>query len=97
MGLEHRFGLINLSTLANGNSIKLMVMVLSTTPMEMFMRAIGKMIKQMERGNTHMITEQLMMESGKKIVSMVKELKLGLMELGMRGSTMKVRSMVKVA
>ena len=84
MGLELRFGLINLSTLVNGNSIKLMVMVHSTTPMEMFMRAIGKMIKQMERGNTHMITEQLMMENGKTTKEKVKEKSITYLGINMK-------------
>lgn len=50
---EHKFGLMELNTKADGGTIKQTDMVNSTMLMEMYMKVSGKMIRPMEREYTN--------------------------------------------
>lgn len=63
--------------------------------MEMSMKASGKMIKHMEQGTINMLMELLTRVNGRMISNMEKELRRGLTVQGMKGATLRGRSMGK--
>ena len=95
MDMENKNGLMAQSMKAIGKMIKPMALENYFMQTEIFMRENGQKIKLTGREHTRMLMVQDIMVSGKKINSMVEELRHGLMELAMRESTLKEKSMEK--
>jgi hypothetical protein len=64
MDKDNRYGLMEPNMKVNGETTKLMAKESSGMPMEMFMKAIGRMIKPMVMGCTFILMELDMKETG---------------------------------
>lgn len=85
-----------LATKAIGARIKLMERENSGMLTAIFMKAIGRMTKQMATVCMFMLTEQDMRATGRTIFKMEVELRLGQMAANTKESTKKVKSMARV-
>lgn len=90
MAQAFRYGLMELSTKENGNSIKLTVKGNSGMQMVMFMKVTGKMIRPMDTECTFTLTEPDMKDNGKMISKTDKELSLGQMAANTKEAIKKV-------
>ena len=96
MGMEYRFGLMDLSMRVNGNIIKLMELENLLIQMEIFMKENGKMINPMEKENIYIKMELIMMENGLKNNNMDLEQNIGMNKLNILVISNMEKSMVKV-
>ena len=78
---------------ANGPRTEQTAKVNSGMLMEIFMKATGRTIKQMDMGCTNMLTVQSTLVNGRMTCNMDEDKKLGLMAPSMKVSIMKVKSM----
>ena len=81
---------------ANGPRIEQTAKVNSGMLMEIFMKATGRTIKQMDMGCTNMLTVQSTSVNGRMTCNMDEDKRLGLMAPSMKVSIMKVKSMGRV-
>ena len=81
---------------ANGPRTEQTAKVNSGMLMEIFMKATGRTIKQMDMGCTNMLTVQSTLVNGRMTCNMDEDKKLGLMAPSMKVSIMKVKSMGRV-
>lgn len=78
--LVSRFGLMDQNMLVNGRITKPMVRELSITPMVIFMKVNGSMIRLVAKEPIHIKTELNMSDNGKTINKMVMEFNNGSMD-----------------
>jgi len=81
------------NTKENGERVKLMDVVNSSTQKEAFMRANGRMDRKMGRVSIYMSMVISMMENGRIICPMDRGSRAGLIGTGMKAATNKVWSM----
>ena len=81
---------------ANGPRTEQTAKVNSGMLTEIFMKATGRTIKQMDMGCTNMLTVQSTLVNGRMTCNMDEDKKLGLMAPSMKVSIMKVKSMGRV-
>jgi hypothetical protein len=93
MDMDNKSGLMGRSMMASGRMIRLTVMENLYTQMVTSTMDNGKMTRHMEWVITNMQTVQPIMESGKMINNMGMVQRLGQMEPGMRGATLRARNM----
>ena len=81
---------------ANGPRTEQTAKVNSGMLTEIFMKATGRTIKQMDMGCTNMLTVQSTSVNGRMTCNMDEDKRLGLMAPSMKVSIMKVKSMGRV-
>ena len=81
---------------ANGPSTEQMAKVSSGTLTEIFMKATGRTIRQMDMGCTNMLTVQSTLVNGRMTCNMDEDKRLGPMVPSMKDNIMKVKSMERV-
>lgn len=81
---------------ANGPRTEQTAKVNSGMLTEIFMKATGRTIKQMDMGCTNMLTVQSTLVNGRMTCNMDEDKRLGLMAPSMKVSIMKVKSMGRV-
>lgn len=95
-GMEFRSGPMVLDTTGNGNLVRLLVKANLLMLTEIFMRANGRMIRQVDTGLICIITGPNIKENGSMTFSMARELKLGLTEVLIMEVIMRERNMDRV-
>ena len=94
MAMASKIGWMDHVTRENGKMGEQKAMASYIMEMGIFMKVIGQTTKLMDMGFTLMQTEQSILEIGKTTSNMVKDMRLGLMELYTKASTAMGRNTV---